>query len=57
VLDGGLFAPRRALELAEHIMAATAQVAVAGEASATTGGGSSSVAPALHVAKEARHTR
>ena len=58
VLDGGLFAPRRALELAEHIMAATGDVASVGEAGAVAAGASSSsAAPALHVAKEARRTR
>jgi hypothetical protein len=58
VLDSGLFAPRRALELAEHIMAATADVAIAGEPGAVmAGASSSSAAPALHVAKEACRTR
>jgi hypothetical protein len=58
VLDGGLFAPRRALELAEHIMAATAQVAAACDPGSVVAGASpSSAAPALRVGKEARRTR
>jgi hypothetical protein len=58
VLDGGLFAPRRALELAEHIMAATAEVASAGDERAAVAGASSpSAAPALHVAKEGPRTK
>jgi hypothetical protein len=56
VLDGGLFAPRRALELAEHIMAATGEAASESRP-AVAGANSSSAAPVLHVAKEARRTR
>jgi hypothetical protein len=58
VLDGVLFAPRRALELAEHIMAATTEVASASEARAAVAGASSSgAAPSLQLAKEARRTK
>jgi hypothetical protein len=58
VLDGGLFAPRRALELAEHIMAATCEVDPASDSrSAVAGASLSSAVPALHVAKEARRKR
>jgi hypothetical protein len=56
VLDGGLFAPRRALELAEHIMAATAEVAADAEQRAATGT-ASSAATALHIAKEGGRTK